>query len=434
MEQSIKDMINVRGLSGLANLGNTCYMNSVIQCLFATDFLNSYIKRKKFRKNLKVGIFNMELDKKKHLIRLNPQLTIKKLVAHIKKNPKKLKSKYKNSLTYSFYQLFTVMWIENCKVEPKKFKHLIGVYCDKFAGFRQHDSEELLYFLLDRVHEETKTKSKISDVSIGQELCEYYMLKKTIVNDIESAKEEEKDRYIKILQDTVKDNYNMDLQLQSLEYWKRYVESNYSIITDIFTGLFCSEICCDRCNNFSATFEPFNILELSLVKKSGEQLTTLKECLEEFSSPEKISYKCDKCANSVSQSTDEGSATKRLTIWRIPDKLIIQFKRFSTHNGHSSKNNSNIDFPIKDLSLESIVTQQNKENLKNEKFELYSTVNHFGDLGGGHYIAHCKNLANSKWYEFNDSTLVHIPEHEIERVIKCQSVYIMFYENQKYNL
>jgi ubiquitin C-terminal hydrolase len=431
MEQSIKDMINVRGLSGLVNLGNTCYMNSVVQCLFATDFLNSYIKTKKFRKNLKVGIFNMELDKKKHLIRLNPQLTIEKLVRHIKKNPKKLKSKYKNSLTYAFYQLFTVMWIENCKVEPKKFKHLIGVYCDKFAGFRQHDSEELLYFLLDRVHEETKTKAKISDVAIGQELCEYYILKKTIVNDIDSAKTEDKDKYIKVLQDTVRENYNLDLQLQSLEYWKKYVESNYSIITDIFTGLFCSEICCDECKNFSATFEPFNILELSLVKKTGEQLTTLKECLDEFSSPEKISYKCDIC--STQSNKTEGTATKRMTIWKIPDKLIIQFKRFSTNNGRSSKNNSEIDFPIKDLSLESIVTPQNKENLKDEKFELYGTVNHFGDLGGGHYIAHCKNLVNSKWYEFNDSTLVHIPEHEIERVIKCQSVYIMFYENQKYN-
>lgn len=428
MEQSIKDKINVRGLSGLVNLGNTCYMNSVTQCLFSTDFLNYYIKMKKFRRDLKIGIFNIELDKKKRLLRLNQELTLDKITRHILKNQKKLKDKYKNSLTYGFYQLFTVMWIENCKVEPKKFKHLIGLYCDKFAGFRQHDAEEFLYFILNRLNDETKTKAKLSDVNLSQELCEYYMLRKTIMNDIESAKQEDKDRYIKILQETIANNYSNELHIASLEYWKKYIESNHSIVSDIFTGLFCSEICCDECHNLSATFEPFNILELSLVKKTGEQLTTLKECLDEFSSPEKITYRCDNCK---SQSTSgEGTATKKITIWKIPDKLIIQLKRFNTNNGNSSKNNSEIQFPITDLSLENIITPQ---NVNSEHYELYSTVNHFGDLSGGHYIAHCKNLVNSKWYEFNDSTLIHIPDDQIDRVIKCQSVYILFYQNMKYS-
>lgn len=427
MEQTIKDLVNVRGLSGLINLGNTCYMNSIIQCLFATDFLNYYLKMKKFKRDLKVGIFNIELDKKKKLLRLNPQLKLEHLVSHIKKNQKKLKSKYKNSLTYGFYQLFTVMWIENCKVEPKKFKHLVGLYCDKFAGFRQHDAEEFLYFILNRVHEETKTKAKLSDINLSQELCEYFMLRKTILNDIESATTpEDKEKFNNILRDTITNNYSNELHIASIEYWKKYIEVNHSIISDIFTGLFCSEICCETCKNKSCTFEPFNILELSLVKKSGEPLLTLKECLDEFCSEEKINYRCDYCSKSTQT---QGEAIKKITIWRIPDKLIIQLKRFNTSNGNSSKNNSNIDFPLNDLSLESITTPQ---NIKKDTYDLYATVNHFGELNGGHYIAHCKSMINSKWYEFNDSTLVHIPEHEVDRVIKCQSVYVLFYQNTKY--
>ena len=47
-------------------------------------------------------------------------------------------------------------------IKPKKLKSVIGKYCPKFEGFQQHDSEELLYGLFDRIHEETKTDIKIN--------------------------------------------------------------------------------------------------------------------------------------------------------------------------------------------------------------------------------------------------------------------------------
>ena len=40
-------------------------------------------------------------------------------------------------------------------VSPRAFKRLIGDICPQFQGYNQHDSQELLNFLLDGLHEDT---------------------------------------------------------------------------------------------------------------------------------------------------------------------------------------------------------------------------------------------------------------------------------------
>ena len=62
-----------------------------------------------------------------------------------------------------------------------------------------------------------------------------------------------------------------------------------------------------------------------------------------------------------------------------------------------------------------------------DKYNLYATVNHSGGLNGGHYVAHCKNLLDKKWYNFNDSTVSYV--HNSNNIID-HSAYILFYEKQ----
>jgi len=414
-----KDKYNAtdsRGLSGLYNLGNTCYMNATLQCLFATNIFNYYLKKGKFKNDLREGIINIEINKCKDILKLNPHITLEKLIEFIHSKKSMLKQNFKNSLTYSMYQVFSMMWNLNCIIKPKKLKEVIGNFCPKFEGYQQHDSEELLYGIFERLHDELKIDKKIKKFKVTQEISEYFAKRKILLNMIKENPENQ--IYKENLKKLVSDNYNSDVIINSLEYWKNYLDKNYSIITTLFTGLFSSEIKCKNCNNKNINFETFNILELSLTYKNGTIITNLEDCLKFFCELEEINdYNCENCKNKT-------IAFKKMSIFQLPLKLIIQLKRFNSKNFKNTggKIDDLIKFPLTNLDL-SIV--QNEIRPITDKFNLYATVNHSGGLNGGHYVANCKNLIDGNWYNFNDSSLSYV--HDEKNIID-DSVYILFYE------
>ena len=102
------------GRVGLANIGNTCFMNSPLQCLAATPMLSEYFITGQFEKHVHVGA----------------------------------------KMAVEFAGLLNEMMQKNTHVVPTGFKKALDKYAPLFAGYDHQDAHELLALLLDGLHED----------------------------------------------------------------------------------------------------------------------------------------------------------------------------------------------------------------------------------------------------------------------------------------
>ena len=118
------EMYQDHGMSGLQNLGNTCFMNSVIQCLSKTLPLTNYFMTDQYLED---------------------------------KNQKK-----EAEVVNEYLRLLKGMYDNNCTIAPVSFKNKLGDFVDRFIGYRQHDAQEFMTFLLDLLHDGLSQKVKIT--------------------------------------------------------------------------------------------------------------------------------------------------------------------------------------------------------------------------------------------------------------------------------
>ncbi|XP_060851522.1 ubiquitin carboxyl-terminal hydrolase 8-like isoform X3 [Rhopalosiphum padi] len=106
------------GLRGLQNLGNTCYMNSILQCLSSTEDLVKYF----------MNIYSQ-------------------FVNH--------KSRTKGLVAKEFSNVIKNLWSQSGRsFQCQQFKDSIGEYKDMFKHYDQQDSHEFLTILLDWLHDD----------------------------------------------------------------------------------------------------------------------------------------------------------------------------------------------------------------------------------------------------------------------------------------
>lgn len=78
-------------------------------------------------------------------------------------------------------------------------------------------------------------------------------------------------------------------------------------------------------------------------------------------------------------------ANKKLDLWKLPEILVFQLKRFKTSKYFVKKIDTFVDFPVDELDLSKYV-----EKGESCLYELYAVSNHDGGIGLGHYTAYAK--------------------------------------------
>ncbi|XP_041080719.1 ubiquitin carboxyl-terminal hydrolase 19-like isoform X2 [Polyodon spathula] len=157
---------------------------------------------------------------------------------------------------------------------------------------------------------------------------------------------------------------------------------------------------------------------------------TLEHCLNLFTRPEVLApeeaWYCPKCKQ-------HREASKQLMLWRLPNVLIIQLKRFSFRSFiWRDKINDMVDFPVRSLDLSNFCNDQ-KDDTQPPIYDLYGVINHYGGMIGGHYTAYArlpsdKNSQRSDvgWRLFDDSTVTTVEESQVV----TRYAYVLFYRRR----
>ncbi|KAJ5835413.1 Peptidase C19 ubiquitin carboxyl-terminal hydrolase 2 [Penicillium robsamsonii] len=169
-----------------------------------------------------------------------------------------------------------------------------------------------------------------------------------------------------------------------------------------------------------------NVFDHSMVvsqKKPKQSNISLDQCLDEFSKEEILSradsWFCPQCKTHV-------SATKKFELWRTPDIMVVQLKRFSQFRGrHGHKISTLIDFPFEGLDLSSRV--EGPTDGKSTVYDLIAVDNHMGGMGGGHYTAYIKDFVSGAWVYCNDTSAKTVTN--MQSIITA-GAYLLFYRRR----
>ncbi|XP_077067179.1 ubiquitin carboxyl-terminal hydrolase 3 isoform X1 [Siphateles boraxobius] len=350
--------------TGLRNLGNTCFMNAILQSLSNIQVFSCYFK---------------ELPS----VALRSGKTAGRRMYHTRSQ-----GDSSVSLVEEFRKTLCSLWQgSQTAFSPDALFYVIWKIMPSFRGYQQQDAHEFLRYLLDHLHREMQGSKNGSPSP-------------ALTPDRPKHASES----------------------------KCYINGTSTIVTSVFGGVLQNEVYCLICGTESRKFDPFLDLSLDIpsqfrIKTTKDQepgpTCTLRDCLYSFTDLEELDetelYMCHKCKK-------RQKSTKKFWIQKLPKVLCLHLKRFHWTAFLRNKIDTYVEFPMRGLDMKSYLLEPENSLPERGLYDLAAVVVHHGSgIGSGHYTAYGRH--EGRWYHFNDSTVTLVNE---EAVLKAKA-YILFY-------
>jgi ubiquitin carboxyl-terminal hydrolase 22/27/51 len=246
-------------------------------------------------------------------------------------------------------------------------------------------------------------------------------------------------------------------------------------IKTLFEGKLRSVLMCQDCGNKRIQSEPFMSISLPLSKEvqkatnempgesnenAGRVKVSVERCLRHFTIPEMLAdpVDCPSCGKKT-------PTQKQHVVSKLPRVLCLHLKRFDA--AQNKKIEDFVSFPAKGLNMGphlphwyvkirkiawsgfpvylthcilysvlffrcEVTRAQSPDDSVSESFtpeilfDLFGTVNHYGNLQSGHYVTNLK--VGEKWFHCNDAHVCDagVGDGEAE-VLKSDGAYLLFY-------
>ena len=385
---------------GLYNLGNTCYMNSALQCLAHLPALKQF-----FLDGLAQSESPTDTTSEPEWNTFHDIGAVTGVFAHLVSNLWLGKRSY---YSRSF--------------DPNLVKETISLRAPRFATWDQQDAQEFLTYFLDEIHREITEKNNHDSNTIIKQLffaqiqstitclsCGHsqttsnpisllslplsWQPRQFLVQYINKYGERKSETVTVSSRGRVKDLVNAFTKLSS---WYSF----YKLMPMAEDGPLDEELPLSRLLTPEVTLVEQDAFSRSSYRTDSAERLTLEECLAEFFVEEELesSLRCDGKA-----CERQRQMTKQFRFESLPSVLIIQLKRFSHENGFRQKVNTFVQYPLEALDLSAFVSSPSAQSCL---YDLVAVSNHIGSIYGGHYTAFARR--DGGWFEFNDSLVTKV--------------------------
>lgn len=304
-----------------------------------------------------------------------------------------------------FYaNLIQALWNDDCEgIKPSSFRKFCGRMNQEWIIDRQQDAKEFFDFLVDCLHE---------DLNVNWE--------RTQLRALTEAEEEQRER--------------MQITKASPIEWQRFEHRDRSYVSSLFAGQHASRLRCLTCGKTSTTYEAFYSISIE-IPRSGQG--NIYDCLRSYTQEEKLQeqWRCPHCKC-------EREATKQIILTRLPQFLVVHFKRFAASKYERAKKiHTPIEFPIHGLNMDDFVIARKPMPDQDGKFDMattppflydaYGVLRHLGgSLDSGHYVSIVKDPGRGCWRKFDDERHYELDPQKLSPRDRLQNAeaYIVFFQ------